>query len=71
MSLAAELDPAAQGTGAVDLLLPREKRWIGYNTLRLAAIGTLFGPALAVWMFPAALTAVLAKWNAVPFYHNT
>jgi len=41
VSLAAELDPAAQGTGAVDLLLPKEKNWIGYNTLRQATVAAL------------------------------
>jgi 3-dehydroquinate dehydratase/shikimate dehydrogenase len=41
VSIAAELDPAAQGTGAVDLLLPKEKSWIGYNTLRQATLAAL------------------------------
>jgi 3-dehydroquinate dehydratase/shikimate dehydrogenase len=39
--IASELDPAAQGTNAVDLLLPKDKNWIGYNTLRVASLAAL------------------------------
>jgi 3-dehydroquinate dehydratase/shikimate dehydrogenase len=40
-SLAAELDASAQGTGAVDLLLPQNKDWIGHNTQHLAVMSAL------------------------------